>query len=87
MMVVLVSSQLMCLFNDGNGICFCVWVCQPEERLFQESRWVSILFSCLLWDRWVPDLSAADLPKDTRLLCKGLKRAGLGFHQAAAEKM
>lgn len=70
MMIVLVASQLMCLSNEGNAICFRIWACQPEERLFQKSRsadGVSIQVSCLHWDRQVSGLLAADFPKDVRL--------------------
>lgn len=69
-MIVSVASPLMCLSNEGNAVCFCIWVCQPEERLFQKSRsadWMSIQLLCLLWDKQVSGLLAADLAKDMRL--------------------
>lgn len=69
-MIILVASQLMCLSNGGNAVCFCIWACQPEERLFQKSRCadgVSIQLSLLLWDRAVSGLLAAALPEDMRL--------------------
>ena len=69
-MIMFVASQLICLFDEGNAVCFCIWACQPEERLFQKIRsadGASIQLSRLLWDRQVSGLLVADLPEDARL--------------------